>query len=82
MQRSYPIVKKNNRYLVDLGTHEMVYDAHGHYIGQYQGDSLDGAWPNREIFIGAIDGGIMFRGVVVPIADLTHSELTNLEFVG
>lgn len=79
MTKPYPIVKKNNRYLVDLGTHEMVYDQFGHYIGQYQADMESGA---GEIFIHAIDGGIMFRGVVVPVDDLTHSEITNLEYVG
>lgn len=78
MPRTYPIIKKNHRYLVNLGTHEMVYDTHGHYIGQWQPD-MDRP---GDIFIRAIDGGIMFRGVVVPIPDLTHSELTNLEFVG
>ena len=76
MKISYVIVKINNRYIVDLGTHEMVYDQNGHYLGQYQ--------PNMElgagyIWIAAIEGGVMFRGVVVPIADLTHSEMDNLE---
>lgn len=78
MSKTYPIVKKNNRYLVDLGTHEMVYDQWGHYLGQYQ-DYSDGP---GQILIKAVNGGITFRGVVVPIADLTHSEMTNLEFVG
>lgn len=79
MKTTYPIIKKNNEYRVNLGTHEMIYDQNGHYLGQWQGDMETG---DGEIFLKAIDGGIMFRGVVVPIDDLTHSEMDNLEFIG
>lgn len=81
MKTTYPIVKKNNQYRVNLGTHEMIYDQNGHYLGQWQPLSVGNHYFGED-FIDAVDGGIMFRGVVVPVADLTHSEMDNLEFIG
>lgn len=70
------IVKKNNEYRVDFGTHEMVYDNCGHYLGQWQDDTETGG----RIFLKGDNRCIWSRTVPVPVPSLTAEQLNNLEY--